>query len=85
MKKTYFFHLLKNSHLLLGMLFLGLFVVYKSYSATFNFQLVMLMTIFYVGLAYLYHHFDKTLTTQVIIEYVLLGALVLLILQSFSF
>lgn len=77
--------LFKNSHVLLGVFFVGLFVIFKSYSAAFNFQLALLMVLLYVGFAYLYHHFDKTLTAQVIIEYILLGVLVLLILQSFSF
>lgn len=64
-------------------LFIGLLLLVKHYSGLVSIQLVLIAILFYVGLAYVYHHFDKTLTVEVIVEYILLGLLIVIILQSY--
>lgn len=48
-----------------------------------EFELIMIGTLIYVSLALLHHHFDKSLTTAITIEYILMAVLVLAISVGF--
>lgn len=45
-------------------------------------QIVILSAIIYVSLALLHHRLDKSLTPKTMIEYILLGLLILILLQG---
>ncbi len=47
-----------------------------------QFQLVTLAALFYLTVALLHHYKEKTLTKELMIEYVLMAALALIILQG---
>jgi hypothetical protein len=55
----------------------------RQYSGAVSIQLTLTAILGYIGLAYVYHHFDKTLTLEVIVEYILLGLLIVVILESY--
>lgn len=46
----------------------------------FNFKLVAVAALLYLAVAFIHHRRDKTLTLEIIIEYILIAALVLIIL-----
>lgn len=48
-----------------------------------QFQLIVIATILYVSLALLHHFFDRSLTTAVTVEYILMAVLVLSISVGF--
>ena len=58
-----------------------LVLIFRGHSLI-QFELVTLGVILYVSTALLHHHFDKSLTVEVILEYILIAALVLIILQG---
>lgn len=60
---------------------LALFLFRHSSNIQFNF--LMMAAVIYLGTAILHHRRDKTLTFEIIIEYVLIAALALLMVQSF--
>lgn len=51
-------------------------------SSKLQFQILVLASLVYLITALLHHYKDKTLTLEIIIEYVLIAALALLILQG---
>lgn len=72
---------LSHLSLPLGLIFLGL-LVWERGNSVVEFELVIVASIFYLSLAFIHHHFDKTLTFEVIIEYILIDLLALIILQG---
>ena len=46
----------------------------------FNFKLVMVVVLLYLAVAYIHHRRDKTLTWEIIIEYILIAALALIMI-----
>ncbi|KKR80446.1 MAG: hypothetical protein UU73_C0001G0216 [Candidatus Daviesbacteria bacterium GW2011_GWA1_41_61] len=55
------------------------------FSPQIQFQIFTLAAIIYVIVALVHHHKDKSLTLEIIIEYVLIAALALIILQGLLF
>lgn len=53
------------------------------YSTQAQFGVLIVAAVVYLGTAVLHHRKDKTLTFEIIIEYVLIAALALLMIQSF--
>lgn len=47
-----------------------------------QFQIITGATMVYVSLALLHHFFDKSLTLEIFIEYILIASLVIIILQG---
>jgi hypothetical protein len=45
-----------------------------------QFELVVLATILYLGTALLHHHFDKSLTIEVILEYILIALFAIIVI-----
>lgn len=68
---------------LFGFIFLSLFFIIGSTQATFKLALLVLTTFVYLIWAYLYHHLDKTMHTQILIEYFLLALLMIILFTSF--
>lgn len=66
-----------------AVIFISILLLLRQYSGLVSIQVTLTAILMYVGLAYIYHHFDKTLTAEVIVEYVLLGLLIVVILQSY--
>ncbi|MCL5409636.1 MAG: hypothetical protein M1607_02120 [Patescibacteria group bacterium] len=64
-------------------LFIYAFIAYRG-APSLEFQLLTLAAIFYVMLAILSHHREKTLSLEIVIEYVLIAALALIVLQGLT-
>jgi hypothetical protein len=62
-------------------LFIGAIIV-SPYSPKLQFMILSLAAMVYFCLALLHHHKDKSLNVEVILEYFLIAALSLLIVQS---
>lgn len=60
--------------------FVALFIF--RFSSTIQFRIFTLAALVYLGVALLHHYKDKTLTLEIIIEYILIAVLALLILQG---
>lgn len=71
-------------HLLLAPLFVGA-MVYFRHSREALIQLLFLAAIFYVIIALLHHHKDKSLTLEVMIEYILIAWLALILSSGILF
>lgn len=52
------------------------------FSSSIQFQIFVLAALLYLAVAIIHHYRDKTLTLEITIEYVLIAALALLILQG---
>lgn len=52
------------------------------FSPQTQFQIFVLAALVYLAVALIHHYKDKTLTLEIIIEYILIAALALLILQG---
>lgn len=74
---------LNSSHfyLPLASLLIVILLFYK-FNPKVSMQLVTIGALIYVVSALIHHHFDKTLTLEVIIEYVLLASLIIIIILS---
>lgn len=59
-----------------------LLLFYFRFSKTAPFQILVVFTIMYLIMAAVYHIKDKTLTFEIMIEYILIAALSLIILQG---
>ncbi|MBI3485339.1 hypothetical protein HY025_00170 [Candidatus Daviesbacteria bacterium] len=70
-------------YFVLSILLLSLVVLLQN-SPHLQIDIVMLSAIIYITIAMLHHYFDKSLTLEVIIEYILMAALVIIILQGQS-
>ncbi len=64
-----------------ALIILGVFYIFRN-QPKLQFQLVVIAAIIYVILALLHHLKDKSLTLEIIIEYILMAALVIIILQG---
>ena len=51
-------------------------------SALLQFEVVVIAGLSYLSIALVHHHFSKSLTLELIIEYILIAILALVILQS---
>lgn len=47
-----------------------------------QFEVIVLAAMLYVGLALVHHHFDKSLTFETIVEYILIATLAVIIVVS---
>lgn len=70
-----------HSYLPLAIVFLGLIYISKD-NPKIQLQVVIAAAISYVAIALLHHHIDKSLTFEIIIEYILIAVLALIILQG---
>ncbi len=75
---------LNLTHLFLPIatLFIVLMFMFRD-STRVQMEIVAIGALIYVGIAFIHHHLDKTLTFEVIVEYILIAALTLIILQQF--
>lgn len=62
-------------------LFMGLLIIFR-FSPERQLQILLAASIVYVLTATLHHFQDKTLTMEIIIEYILIAVLALLLLQG---
>lgn len=62
-------------------IFLVLLFIFRFSPAT-QFQIFVLATLVYLAVTLIHHYKDKTLALEIIIEYILIAALALLILQG---
>lgn len=54
-------------------------------NTSFQFLIILLALVSYIIFSLMHHYFDKTLTFEVVIEYILIAGLVLIILTSAAF
>lgn len=57
-----------------GLGFVTLSFIFRS-QATIQLELIFLMMVIYVSLALIHHYFDKSLTLETVIEYILIAVL----------
>lgn len=62
-------------------IFIGLLIISR-FSKNMQFQVLLVISVVYVSIAVLHHFQDKTLTMEIIIEYILIAVLALLLLQG---
>lgn len=62
-------------------LFMGLLIIFR-FSSERQFQVLVTASIVYICTAILHHFQDKSLTMEIIIEYILIAVLALLLLQG---
>lgn len=55
------------------------------YSPSVQIKLLIVAALFYLALALMHHQKDKTLTFEIVIEYILIAALALIVLQGMFF
>lgn len=67
----------------LGVLIFGAVLLLGQFSVKLNLQILIIALMLYLIGAFIHHHNDKSLTFEVMIEYILLATLVLIIAQSF--
>ncbi len=70
-----------NAFFLLIPLSLGIIIlsfIFRS-KTTIQLELIFSVTVIYMSLALIYHYFDKSLTLETIIEYILIAVLVIVI------
>lgn len=72
---------LAHAFLPLSLFFLVLMFIFRNQSFI-QFELVIACAICYLAVAFVHHHFDKSLTLEIAIEYILIAALALIILQG---
>lgn len=69
--------------ILFSLTILALFGVIKFYGLPLvQFQILIALSIVYLGWALIYHGFDKSLTLEVVVEYVLTALLAVIILYG---
>lgn len=61
--------------------FLGLMYWFRG-DALMQVEIVVAGAVAYIAVALLHHHLDKSLTVEIIIEYILIAALVLVLLNT---
>ncbi len=54
-------------------------IFYYKYNPQVQYNLMILTLLTYLGLSLLYHKMDKSLTLQVVFEYILLGSLTVIV------
>lgn len=79
MRKLLKKHLLSNIFLLISVILIILSFFFKDINP-FQYQIIFLTVVFYLATAILYHHYDKSLTFEILLEYILIGALAFLII-----
>lgn len=57
-------------------------ILFRNFEQSSKMLLITCAILIYVALALLHHYFDKSLKVEIVIEYVLIGALALMIIQS---
>ncbi len=72
---------LSHFYLPLAIIFLGLLYLFRS-NSLYQVELIIASSIAYITIALLHHHLDKSLTLEIIIEYILIAILVVIILQG---
>ncbi len=79
--KKFKFDILNHLFLLVCIVLLLFSFVLRNQSAI-QFQIIMLTVVLYVGFAFLQHLLDKSLTIDISLEYLLIGALIMVILAG---
>lgn len=75
--------LLIKSLFFLNLTLLAILLIINANSLHLKLSIIIIACLIYLIWAYLYHHLDKTLSSGVILEYVLLAMLVIILLTGF--
>ncbi len=78
MKKFFKKNLLSNVFLLVSLILIIASFFYQDSNA-WQYKIIFLTVVIYLASAILHHHFDKSLTFEVGLEYILIGALAFLV------
>lgn len=74
---------LQINHLFLPIsILLTLLAIFLHGQKVLQFEIVMIAVAFYVGIGLLHHHYDKSLTLETALEYILIGGLAIIVLQG---
>lgn len=83
MIKKILHQLAKQAYLVVAIGVLLGFVILKNTTNKLTFEMVLVVLLFYFLSAFVHHLHDKSLTFEVMVEYLLLAGLMLVILVSF--
>lgn len=79
MKKFFKNHLLSNIFLVLSIVLILLSFFFRSINP-YQYQIIFLAVVVYLTTSLLHHYYDKSLTFEILLEYILIGALAFLII-----
>lgn len=79
MKKIIKYDLLSNIFLVLSLAMIAASFFLK-YRNLYQYEIIFITVLLYLTSSLLHHHFDKSLTFEIVLEYILIGALAFLII-----
>ena len=79
MKKFFKYNLLSYIFLFISIILIIASFFFKN-SNTFQYEIIFITVILYLFSSIVHHHFDKSLTFEVGLEYILIGALAILVI-----
>lgn len=83
LKKTKF-DLLSNTFLAASLIMIFLSFFYKDINI-YQYEIIFTTVLLYLTSSIMHHHFDKSLTFEILLEYILIGALAFLIIFGIAF
>lgn len=78
MRKLFKTNLISSIFLVISFILIVLSFFFSN-NNSYQYQIIFLVVILYLASSIAHHHFDKSLTLEVILEYILIGALAFLI------
>ena len=78
MRKLFKYNLLSNIFLFVSLVLIAASFFYKD-NNSYQYEIIFLTVALYLASSIAHHHFDKSLTLEVILEYILIGALAFLV------
>ena len=83
MKKFFKTNLISNIFLLISLLLIVASYFWR-YSNAYQYEIIFVTVVLYLASAITHHYFDKSLTFEVGLEYILIGALAFLVVYGFA-
>lgn len=79
LKKVVRYDLLSNTFLALSLVMIVLSFFYRNKNI-YQYEIIFISVLFYLTSSVIHHYFDKSLTFEILLEYILIGALAFLII-----
>lgn len=79
MKKIIQYDLLSKIFLVISLVLIGLSFFFKGWSV-YQYQIIFVAVFLYLTTSVVHHYFDKSLTFEIGLEYILIGALAILVI-----
>ncbi len=79
LKKAVRYDLLSNTFLALSLVMIVTSFFYRNKNI-YQYEIIFISVLFYLTSSIIHHYFDKSLTFEILLEYILIGALAFLII-----